>query len=726
MGNTITLTADRANTVLPVEFQRPDTGAWVDGVLVSGTTNTYRAVFTGIPAGTYTNILKARLKGSNPEVSYVFGQTVIVVDGGGGGVPPSTLAITSLDPSSAKVGDTIIINGSGFTGALNVLFAGVGAGSGKYSVLSDSQITAVVPNVSAGSNPVQVVGASSTSSARAFIVQAAAVNQLPVANAGQDVNIQLPTSSLVLQGTASDADAGDTLTYVWRQITGPSNATGMPATSLNVVVSNLVMGTYQFGFQSTDQKGGKSTEDLVVVTVAAAATTGSFAPHLLSGQSLCLGTATLADIYQSPINNQITPAMDDEFQRSYIWSTTANTVVKLGPNTNQSVSSLPQYAGRPASFGDETGFAQLYENNRTGDNYQIKISGDGQSIDNWQSKTNGRLYEIIQAFKGMKAWGVTNSLAVLPCATFRWVQGQADGGMDVSVYLNKFNFIRTSLIEEGVIDTNTKFILDAPRDGNARTAQQQFATQNSSFASFVEIGDLSNGTANSVNSYDGTHLTAQGHILMSERNFAAIYGGNAKIYTAVVAPPPTVQKFVRLSGGGGFGGTTAVNPTDDYEFEFAAAMPDAVRDSVTTAYMYALNDGQQDSIAILYGFSGAGFEFFSQRTSPYIRVAWPKPTTSARTIYKAKYTNGRLYLYLNGTLLDAAGTAQPAIPVSATHGSVLALRDKSNPFLGDVDYIKITVAGVPKFFLEFNGDASDSTGTTNGLSMEGSYSYITV
>jgi hypothetical protein len=96
------------------------------------------------------------------------------------------------------------------------------------------------------------------------------VNQIPVVEAGDQLTITLPTSSVALMATASDPDAGDTLTYRWRQITGPagaSTATGMPATSLNVVVSGLVAGTYQFGFTATDQKGGKSTEDFVVVTV---------------------------------------------------------------------------------------------------------------------------------------------------------------------------------------------------------------------------------------------------------------------------------------------------------------------------------------------------------------------------------------------------------------------------------------------------------------------------
>lgn len=79
---------------------------------------------------------------------------------------------------------------------------------------------------------------------------------------------------MVLSPTASDPDPGDNFTYLWRQVAGPASATGIPPTSLNAVASNLLVGTYQFGFTATDQKGGKSTEDFVVVTVNPAPSTG--------------------------------------------------------------------------------------------------------------------------------------------------------------------------------------------------------------------------------------------------------------------------------------------------------------------------------------------------------------------------------------------------------------------------------------------------------------------
>ncbi|RZK22450.1 MAG: ABC transporter permease, partial [Hymenobacter sp.] len=160
-------------------------------------------------------------------------------------------------------------------GMTAVLFNGTPA---SFQAINATTLVAVVP-VGATTGPVAVTTSAGTgTSAASFEVKTTVVvtppaNQLPVANAGQDLTITLPTSSVVLMGTATDADANDTLTYLWRPIAGPNTPLGLPATTLNVVASNLIAGTYQFGFQATDQKGGKSQEDFVVVTVQPAATT---------------------------------------------------------------------------------------------------------------------------------------------------------------------------------------------------------------------------------------------------------------------------------------------------------------------------------------------------------------------------------------------------------------------------------------------------------------------
>jgi hypothetical protein len=145
--------------------------------------------------------------------------------------------------------------------------------TGAVTILGSSAVGSFTPQTGGTSYNIDATvtdAAGNTKPAQTRTVQVSSpqsVNQLPVVSVGDHLTIALPTSSAVLTATASDPDAGDTLTYVWRQITGPNNATGLPAASLSIVVSGLVPGTYQFGFQATDQKGGKSPEAFIVVTV---------------------------------------------------------------------------------------------------------------------------------------------------------------------------------------------------------------------------------------------------------------------------------------------------------------------------------------------------------------------------------------------------------------------------------------------------------------------------
>jgi hypothetical protein len=89
-------------------------------------------------------------------------------------------------------------------------------------------------------------------------------NVAPVANAGNDQTITLPTSSVSLSGTASSDADGTITTYGWSQASGPSTATIVNASSVSTTVSNLVQGTYVFRLAVTDNNGASSTDDVSV------------------------------------------------------------------------------------------------------------------------------------------------------------------------------------------------------------------------------------------------------------------------------------------------------------------------------------------------------------------------------------------------------------------------------------------------------------------------------
>jgi lysophospholipase L1-like esterase len=94
-------------------------------------------------------------------------------------------------------------------------------------------------------------------------VNAGSSNQPPVSNAGSDRLISLPTNSLTLFGSGTDAD-GYVAFYEWSQVSGPSTANFSFLYTATPVVSNLVPGTYVFRLKVTDNNATIATDDIQV------------------------------------------------------------------------------------------------------------------------------------------------------------------------------------------------------------------------------------------------------------------------------------------------------------------------------------------------------------------------------------------------------------------------------------------------------------------------------
>ena len=117
-----------------------------------------------------------------------------------------------------------------------------------------------------------------------------AANIAPTANAGADQSITLPTSTVSLSGSGTDAD-GTISSYSWTKVSGPAAGTITSATSAATTVTGLAQGVYQFQLKVTDNNGATAV-DTVQVTVNAA----NIAPTANAGadQSITLPTSTVS------------------------------------------------------------------------------------------------------------------------------------------------------------------------------------------------------------------------------------------------------------------------------------------------------------------------------------------------------------------------------------------------------------------------------------------------
>ena len=88
--------------------------------------------------------------------------------------------------------------------------------------------------------------------------------QVPIADAGSDQTVFLPTNSLILDGSGSDPDGGDIANYQWVQQSGPSNATLVGASTDNLTASDLLAGTYVFRLTVTDDENQTGFDDVSV------------------------------------------------------------------------------------------------------------------------------------------------------------------------------------------------------------------------------------------------------------------------------------------------------------------------------------------------------------------------------------------------------------------------------------------------------------------------------
>ncbi len=142
------------------------------------------------------------------------------------------------------------------------------AGPTQFNISNSTIVNPVFSNLTAGTYTLRLTvtdnkGATATDDIN-IIVNPVPANQLPVAKAGNDATITLPTNSVQLNGNSS-YDPDGTITYSWAKTAGPSQFTISNSTIVNPVFSNLIAGTYTLRLTVTDNKGAKATDDINII-----------------------------------------------------------------------------------------------------------------------------------------------------------------------------------------------------------------------------------------------------------------------------------------------------------------------------------------------------------------------------------------------------------------------------------------------------------------------------
>lgn len=91
------------------------------------------------------------------------------------------------------------------------------------------------------------------------------INQTPIANAGANQTITLPTNSISVSGSGSTDAENNIISYVWKKIAGPATFTIVNANAMLTSITDMVEGVYQFELRVTDGVGVFSLDTMMVV-----------------------------------------------------------------------------------------------------------------------------------------------------------------------------------------------------------------------------------------------------------------------------------------------------------------------------------------------------------------------------------------------------------------------------------------------------------------------------
>jgi predicted esterase len=283
-----------ANAGNNIQIQLPVNSASLDG---SGSTDPDGQITTwawkktaGPAGGDLSSAAAAKTNADNlQEGTYTFQLTVTDNDGASSSATVNVVVLPAVPqnkPPVANAGNNIQIqlpvnsaslDGSGSTDADGQITTWLwkktaGPAGGDLSTAAAAKTNA--DNLQEGTYTFQLTvtdndGASSSANVNVVVLPAVPQNKPPVANAGNNIQIQLPVNSASLDGSGSTDPDGQITTWAWKKTAGPAGGDLSSAGAAKTNAGNLQEGTYTFQLTVTDNDGASSSASVNVVVLAA-------------------------------------------------------------------------------------------------------------------------------------------------------------------------------------------------------------------------------------------------------------------------------------------------------------------------------------------------------------------------------------------------------------------------------------------------------------------------
>ena len=171
------------------------------------------------------------------------------------------------------------------------------SGPASFNIVTPSESITKIKTLTLGDYQFELTvtdndGLSAKDTVKVIVKNSSQPNRPPVADAGADQTITLPTNTTTIDGNGSTDPDNNITSFAWTKVSGPSSFNIGNANSAQTQIANLIEGIYQFELKVADA-GGLYSKDTMLVIITNGACNNAARP-LVSAQLIPIGSLSQA------------------------------------------------------------------------------------------------------------------------------------------------------------------------------------------------------------------------------------------------------------------------------------------------------------------------------------------------------------------------------------------------------------------------------------------------